>query len=128
MILTLTSGKSTNHEETAKESNVKIRCKPPSREHNVPSTKTSEETLRTELAAHLDQTASSGLPGESLGLVDLGEQGVGGLGDDSGGETSNQTGAQVECRCFTGCEQVLGLAVCDGQLFLYTSNKMKGVC
>lgn len=72
----LTGGKSTDHEET--------------------STNTAVRTTETELLGDLDQTAGGALTGETLGLVDLGEHGVGGLGDNGGGETGNETRAEVD--------------------------------
>lgn len=95
--LTLTSSQSTNHDQT--------------------STHTSEETLSTQLASHLDQATSDGLAGESLGLVDLAEQGISGLGDDGGGETGDETGAQVQAGESAGTELGLGLAGGVDKLF-----------
>lgn len=93
------SGESTNHEET--------------------STETGKQTSGAELASHLDQSPTSGLPRKSLGLVDLGEEGVGGLGDDGGSETGDETRAQVEGGGLTRGELALGLAVGTDELFLH---------
>jgi hypothetical protein len=71
----LTGGQGTDHEETG--------------------TDTAEGALEAELLGDLDQAGGGALTGKTLGLVDLGEHGVGRLGDDGGGETGNQTGAQV---------------------------------
>lgn len=72
----LTSGQGTNHEET--------------------STNTSVRSLEAELLADLDEAGGGSLTGETLGLVDLGKHGVGGLRDNGGGETSDQTGTEVD--------------------------------
>lgn len=50
-------------------------------DHDETGTQTSEETLDAQLTGHLDQSRSGTLSGLTLGLVDLGEQGVGGLRD-----------------------------------------------
>lgn len=72
----LTGGQSTNHEETG--------------------TDTGERATETKLLGDLDETAGGALTRKSLGLVDLGKHGVGGLGDDGGGETGNETGTEVD--------------------------------
>lgn len=93
----LTSGDRTNHDETGGQ--------------------TTKETPDTEFTCKLGDTAGDGLTGGSLGLVDLGEQRVGGLRDGSGGETSDKTGTEVEHGSFTTGEFGLGLAVSrDGLL------------
>ncbi len=86
----MTSGESTNHDQT--------------------STHSSEETLGTKLTSHLDQATSDSLSRKSLGLVDLGKEGVGGLGDDGSSETSDETRAEVKCRDGAGGKLALGLA------------------
>ena len=53
---------------------------------------------QTQLFRDLDQTAGGPLSRQALGLVDLAEHRVGGLGDDGGGEASHETGAQVDHR------------------------------
>lgn len=50
-------------------------------DHDETGTQTSEETLGAQLTGHLDQSRGGTLSGLTLGLVDLGEQGVGGLRD-----------------------------------------------
>jgi hypothetical protein len=85
----LTGGQGTNHEETG--------------------TDTSERTTDTELLGDLDEAAGGSLSGKTLGLVDPGEHGVGRLGDDSGGETSHETRAQV----VNGLHARRGLALVD---------------
>lgn len=74
--LTLAGGKSTNHDQ--------------------PGTHSGEQAGDAKLTSHLDETASDSLARKSLGLVDLGEEGIGGLGDDGGSETSGQTRGKIE--------------------------------
>jgi hypothetical protein len=88
----LTSGQGSNHEET--------------------STETGEAALETELLGNLDQTAGGTFSGQTLCLVDLGEHSVGGLRDDSGSETGDDTGAQV----VDGLHAVGGLALVDDRV------------
>jgi hypothetical protein len=47
---------------------------------------------------------------ETLGLVDLGQEGVGGLRDNGGGHTSDQTGCKVERSVLSRAERVFGFA------------------
>lgn len=89
----LTSSDGTNHEETA---DMLAEC--PiivSRQENLPRTNTSIGAGETELLTDLHQTGHVTLTRGTLGLVDLGKHSVGGLRDESSGETSNQTRAQV---------------------------------
>lgn len=72
----LTGSKGTDHEETG--------------------TDTTVGALDTELLGDLDETAGGALTGSTLGLVDLGKHGVGGLGDKGGGETGDETGTEVD--------------------------------
>lgn len=72
----LTSSQGTNHEQT--------------------STDTGVGATEAELLTDLDQTGDGTLTGLTRGLVDLGEHGVGGLGDKGSSETSNETGAKVD--------------------------------
>jgi hypothetical protein len=51
---------------------------------------------KTKLLGDLDQTGSGALTGCALGLVDLGEHGVGGLRNESGSETGDETGTKVD--------------------------------
>ena len=60
-----------------------------------------------ELLGDLDQTGSGALTGETLSLVDLGEHGVGGLGDEGGSETGDETGTKVDGGLETGRGGVL---------------------
>jgi hypothetical protein len=87
--LTLSGGEGTDHDET--------------------STHTGEETGGAELAGHLDETRGDRLAGSALGLVDLGEEGVGGLGDDGGGHTGDETTTEVEGGGLSAGELALGL-------------------
>ena len=86
----MTSGKGTDHDETSAHSG--------------------EETGGAELTGHLDQSRGGSLSGSSLGLVDLGQESVGGLRDDGGGHTGDETGRQVETGLLSTSERVLGLA------------------
>lgn len=72
----LTGSKGTNHEETSADTGVRA--------------------AQTEFLADLDEARDSALAGETLGLVDLGEHGVGGLGNKGSSETSDQTGTKVD--------------------------------
>ena len=66
--------------------------------HEKTSTNTSVRAAESKLLGDLDQTAGGALSGKTLGLVDLGEHSIGGLGDDGGGEASNETRAKVDGR------------------------------
>ena len=78
--------------------------------HNETGAHAGEETLDTELLGHLDETRGGGLAGGTLGLVDLGEEGVGGLRDDGSGHTGDETGAEVEAGLLTLGKRGLGAA------------------
>lgn len=69
---------------------------------------------KTKLLGDLDQTGSGALTRHTLGLVDLGEHGVGGLRDDGGGETGNETRAKVDGGLHTGGGSALVNALVDG--------------
>ena len=71
-------------------------------DHEKTGTDTTEAATETELGADLDQTGDGSLSGKTLGLVDLGKHGIGGLGDDGGGETSDETGTKVNGGLGTG--------------------------
>jgi hypothetical protein len=71
----LTGGKTTHHEKT--------------------STDTSIAAAETKLTSNLDQAGSGALSRKTLGLVDFGKHGVGGLGNEGSSETSDDTRAQV---------------------------------
>lgn len=62
---------------------------------DLPSTNTSVATSETKLLTNLDKTGDGTLTRSAGGLVDLGKHSVGGLRDNGGGETGDQTGAKV---------------------------------
>lgn len=64
-------------------------------DHDQSGWQTSERTTDTQLLGQLTQQANGGLTWSLLGLVDLGQQGVSRLRDDSSGTTSNNTSTQV---------------------------------
>ena len=97
----LTGGESTDHEETG--------------------TNTGVRATETELLTDLDETRGGTLTGETLGLVDLGQQGIGWLGDDGSSETGNETGSEIESRRLSGGEVGFLLASDGEDVFL--SNK-----
>lgn len=82
--------------------------------HEQTSADTSVRATETKLFADLDQAGGGALTGQALGLVDLGQHGVGGLRDDGGGETGNQTGAQVDGGLHALGHGALGLDLVDG--------------
>lgn len=60
------------------------------------STNTGVRATEAELLTDLDQTGDGTLTGETGGLVDLAQHSVSGLGNDGGGETSNETRSEVD--------------------------------
>lgn len=90
----LTGSEGANHEETSSDTGV--------------------GATETELLTDLHETTDGALTGETLGLVDLGEHGVGGLRDDSGGETSNETGTKVDTSLSTVGQVLLVNLLVDG--------------
>ena len=66
------------------------------RGENVPSTNTSVATAEAKLLTDLSETGDGTLTRSARGLVDLGKHSVGGLRDNGGGETGDQTGAKVD--------------------------------
>lgn len=90
MKLTLASSKGTDHDKT--------------------SGHTGEETGNTELTSHLDEPRGGRLAGGTLGLVDLRQEGVGGLRDNGGGQTGDKTGSKVKTSELSTSKGVLGLA------------------
>lgn len=78
--------------------------------HDQSSTHTGKETRGAELAGHLDKSRGGRLARCALGLVDLGQEGVGGLRDDGSGHTGNQTTSEVDTHLLAAGERVLGLA------------------
>lgn len=101
----LASGKSTNLESMLARSRLKESAG--GTYHEQTSTNTSIATTETELLTDLDETRSSTLTRSALGLVDLGKHSVSGLRDESGGETSNETGAKVNSSLGTSGHVVL---------------------
>jgi hypothetical protein len=79
-------------------------------DHDQSSTHTGEETTGAKLTGHLDESGGGSLSWGTLGLVDLGKQGVGGLRDNGSGHTSDQTSRQVESGLLSASQGVLGLA------------------
>jgi hypothetical protein len=65
-------------------------------DHEKTGTDTTVRATETELLGNLDETAGGALTGLTLGLVDLGKHGVGGLGHKGGSETGNETGTKVD--------------------------------
>ncbi len=90
----MTSGQSTNHEET--------------------STNTGIAATETQLLCDLDQTASCALTRETLCLVDLGQHSIGRLGDEGSSETGDQTRSQVDDGLGTVGSSVLVNVSVDG--------------
>lgn len=72
----MTGGQSSDHEQTGANASI--------------------AAAETEFLGDLDQARSGALTGKTLGLVDLGQHGVGGLGDEGSGETGDQTRTQVD--------------------------------
>lgn len=64
-------------------------------DHEKTSGKTSKGAADTKLAANLDKPRNDALTGHTLGLVNLGQHGVGRLGNNRSGETGDETRAQV---------------------------------
>lgn len=90
----MASGKTTNHEQSGGE--------------------TRETAAKTKLASDLDQSADGALTRRTLGLVDLGEHGVGGLGNDGGAETGEETRSKVDTSLGTARElRLVGVAEDD---------------
>jgi len=81
-------------------------------DHEETGTETGEGSLESELLGDLDETGGGSLSWKTLGLVDLGEHGIGWLGDNGSGETSNQTGTQVD----TGLSEIGGGGLVDNSV------------
>jgi hypothetical protein len=90
----LEGSQSTNHEQTGSDTGV--------------------GSLEAELLSDLDETAGGSLTRQAGGLVDLREHSVGGLGHDGGGETGDQTSAQVGDGLGGGSHVLLGEGGEDG--------------
>jgi len=65
-------------------------------DHDKTGTNTGVRATETELLGDLHETRDGTLTGKTGGLVDLGEHGIGGLGDGGGGKTGNKTGTKVD--------------------------------
>jgi hypothetical protein len=101
----LTSSQSTNHEETSR--------------------KTAEAATKTKLLRDLDESAGGALTWETLGLVDLAEHSIGGLRDDSGGETGDQAGAKVDSGVHgVGRSGLVDKVLVDGFGDLFVDNEL----
>ena len=64
--------------------------------HSQASTDTRVGALESELFSDLDQAGGGAFSWLTLGLVDLGQHGVGWLGDNGGGETGDESGSEVD--------------------------------
>ena len=64
--------------------------------HGKTGTNTGVRSLDSELFSDLDKTGGGSLSWRTLGLVDLGQHGVGWLGDNGGSETGNETRSEVD--------------------------------
>ena len=64
--------------------------------HKQTSTKTAEGATETKLLGNAKESAGRALTWSTLGLVNFGEHGVGGLGNDGSCKTGNQTGTKVD--------------------------------
>src|ERR1700753_13034 len=65
-------------------------------DHEQTGADTRVRSPEPELLADLDQPAGGTLSRGTLGLVDLGKHGIGGLRDNGGGETGDEAGTQVD--------------------------------
>ena len=100
----MTSSQGSDHEETGSETRI--------------------AAAETELLGDLDQAAGGALSGQTLGLVDLGKHGVGGLRDDGGGETGEETGTQVVEGLHAGGSLVLVDNAVDGLVDLLEDTEL----
>ena len=64
--------------------------------HEQPGRQARETAAKTQLATDFDQSAQGALTRCTLGLVDLGEHSVRRLGNDSGAETGEKTGSEID--------------------------------
>lgn len=87
-------------------------------------TKTAEAALETELTGNLDETRHSSLTRGTLGLVDLAEHGISGLGDNSSSETSSETRSKVNTSLSTVGESFLVDLVVDGLRDLLENDEL----
>lgn len=65
-------------------------------DHEETGADTSVAATEAELLADLGKAGDGALTRETLGLVDLAQHGISGLGDDGGGKTGNETGSEVD--------------------------------
>lgn len=93
-------------------------------DHEKTGADTRVGSTETKLLGDLDKTAGGSLSGKALGLVDLGKHGVGGLGDESSGETSEETGRQVVDGLHAGGGLVLVDDLVDGLVDLLEDNEL----
>lgn len=77
-------------------------------DHDETGWQAGEGADEAELLGELGQETDGGLAGRLLDLVDLGQEGVGGLGDDGGGETGGQTTEESDTGVDAGGEGLLG--------------------
>lgn len=92
--------------------------------HEETSANTSVAATEAKLLGDLHETGEVALTRSTLGLVDLAEHSVGGLGDKGGGETGNETRAKVDASLSTvgngvlvhGAEDSLGDTLEDDEL------------
>jgi len=63
-------------------------------DHDDTGTQAQEESLDPELTSQTNEAGHNG--SSARGLVDLGEEGISGLGDNGGGNTGNETRSQVD--------------------------------
>lgn len=62
------------------------------------------------MTSHLDEPRGGRLAGGTLSLVDLRQEGVGGLRDNGSGQTGDKTGGKVKTSELATSKRVLGLA------------------
>ena len=70
-------------------------CKHERTYHEQTSANTSVRTPKPKVFCDLDQTAGGAFSWETLGLVDLAQHGISGLGNESSSETGNETRTKV---------------------------------
>lgn len=83
-------------------------------DHEQTGTNTGVRSAQAQFLCNLDEAGGGALTWCSLGLVDLAEHGVGGLGDEGCGETGNETGAEVDGGLHAGRGGGLVDALVDG--------------
>lgn len=93
--------------------------------HEQTGAKTSVRSLNTQLLRNLDQPRRGTFTGQSLGLVDLRQHGIGRLGDDRSSETSNQTRSQVNTSLSSIAERGLVDVVVNGLRHLLIHHELR---